>query len=194
MSEMIKDGTGNGYLAKVDDHYRLYTYTVSLSEQDDATHEGRSFNVNTGIVTLTNAAETPMLYLKNNETEDLHITAIAVGFGASTGGTGDPCLITMERNPTGGTIVSGATAVDVKTNRNFGSNSTLTADAYKGATGLTMTGGTDHAYFYQSPSGRLYAGLSEQLPKGTSIGITITPQSSNTSMACYVALICHLED
>ena len=132
--------------------------------------------------------------MKNNESTDLHITAIAVGFGASAGGSGDPNLITIIRNPSLGTIVSNATDVDINSNRNYGSTNVLSVDAYKGATGSTMTDGVDHILFYQGSSGRLFAPIEEQLPPTKSIGVKITPQSGNTSLNIYAALICHLED
>ena len=103
--------------------------------------------------------------------------------------------ITVVRNPTAGTIVDNATAVAINQNRNFGSNATLSADVYKGATGNTMTGGNDYLLLYQGLSSRLFATISTDLPRGSSIGIKIDPQtSSNTSLAVYAALICYLRD
>ena len=49
----------------------------------------------------------------------------------------------MLRNPTAGTIVSGASAVAMNANRNFGSANTATAAIYSGKVGGTLTGGTD---------------------------------------------------
>ena len=192
---IITDGTGtSGYSGKVDGNNRFHTRSVTSQENQSATKSGRSFNVNTGEITLTDANETPVLYLKNNEDEDLIITAIAGGLGPTTGGSGGIPKIIIEKNPTAGTIVSGATAVDIKSNRNFTSPKELTADAYKGATGLTMTGGSDHLLIYQTSNGRLFAGIDEVLPKGASIGVKFTPQSGNTSQTIYIALICHIQD
>ena len=190
----IEDGSGKGYKQKVNANNQAYTFATTTDESDQATKTGRSYNINTGIIDLTDAADTPVLYVKNNETEDLHITAIAVGIGPSTGGSGGIPVITVTKNPTAGTIVSGGTAVDVNSNRNYGSASTLTVDAYKGATGNTMTDGTDHLIIYQGAGGRAFATIDEVLPTGTSIGVKIDPQASNTSMEIYAALICHLED
>lgn len=191
---VIEDGL-NGSTAKVNGNNRLYTNAITVNEDQQATKKGRSYNVNSGWVTISNDTVTPILYLKNNETEALHVTAIAVGMGPSTGGGTIIEDIIVVRNPTAGTIVSGATNVDINSNRNYGSSNTLgNSLAYKGATGLTMTDGTDHLLIAQNDSGRAFATIDEVLPKGTSIGIKITPATGNTNMRVYAAIICHLED
>lgn len=193
MAETIKDGGGTGYLAKVNANQRLYTQTVSIDENLQATKLGKSFNINTGVITLTNDAETPILYIKNNETQDLHITAFALGIGI-TDGTATIPKITIIRNPTAGTITSG-TDVDINSNRNYGSSNTLSVTAKKGATGSTMTGGENHIIFFQVEKGRLFAIIDEILTTSSSLGIKFDPQTtSNTSLDVYAALICHIED
>jgi len=195
MGEIIKSGVGNGYSAKVNANNRLYTHTVSIDENLQATKMGRSYNVNTGVITLTDAVETPILYLKNNETQDLHITAIAIGVGPSTGGSGGIPKITIIRNPTSGSIIDTTpTDVDINSNRNYGSSNTLSVTAYKGATGDAMTDGDDHIIFFQNSSGRLFATIDELLTTSKSIGIKFAPQASNTSQDVYAAIICHVED
>ena len=190
---IIQDGT-SGSKATVSANNRLYTNSVVVTEDEQATKDGRSYNVNTGIINLSNSDDTPILYLKNTGGADLHITAIAVGFGPSTGGSGGIPKITILRNPTAGTIISSPTNVDVNSNRNYGSADTMDVLAYKGETGDTMTDGTDHLILFQGAGGRLFASIDELLPKGTSIGVKIDPQPSNTSMDVYAALILHEED
>ena len=84
--------------------------------------------------------------------------------------------------------------MDINSNRNYGSSKTLTVDAYKGATGNTMTGGNDHIIVAMGTSGRVAISIDEIIPKGSSFGLKYTPQGSNTSQKLYVAVICHLED
>lgn len=191
----IQDATGQGPGAKVGATNRLYTFAISENFEEFSNKEGDAYNINTGTITLTSAADTPILYLKNNEDKDLIVTAMAVGAGPSTGAATDAnAVITVVRNPTAGTIVSGATAVDMNQNRNFGSSKTLTADAYKGATGNTMTDGDDIIQFYQSENSRLFATLNIIIPKSKSIGIKFDPAASNTSQDVYAALVCHLDE
>jgi hypothetical protein len=190
----IKDGTGTGELAKVNGDNRLYTQAVTITENDDANKKGLAYNINTGIITLTSAADTPIMYLKNNDDTTLHITAIAVGVGPSTGGSGGIPKITVIRNPTAGTTISNANDVDIKSNRNYGSQNTLSdVVAYKGATGETITDGEDHLILFQTSNGRLFAQIDEILEKGSSIGVKFDPQTGNTSQDVYCALICHQE-
>lgn len=194
MPDQIRDGTGDGYLAKVDSTNRLRSRAVESSEEHAANLLGNAYNLNTGSITLTSAADTPVAYLKNNETTNLIVTAMAVGVNHSTGGSAtDMAFITVVRNPTAGTTISNANAGAINSNRNYSSSNTLTADWYKGATGETMTDGDDHILFYHSDGNRLFATIEEVLPQGATLGIKIEPPASNTSMEVYVALICHLE-
>lgn len=189
----IDDGTGSSYSAKVDIEHNLHTRAVTSTELQRAVRNGTGYNINTGEITLTNDTSTPVLYIKNNEVNDMFISLAVIGVGASTGGSG-LCTFKVTRNPTAGTIVSNATAVDINSNRNFGSNTALTADVYKGATGNTMTGDTDHLLAYGSTSARTAITLQEVLPKGSSLGVEVKAPTGNTSMTCYVALVVHLEE
>jgi hypothetical protein len=195
MPEIIEDGSGSGMKAKVNGNNELKTSATTISEDFRATKDGDSYNINTGVITLTDAVNTPIMYIKNNEDRDLHITAVAVGLSPSTGGSGGIPMITFVRNPTAGTIITSTpTAVDINSNRNYASSKTLDVDAYKGATGDTMTDGDDHILVFQTSNGRAFITIDEVVPKGSSFGIKFDPQASNTSQDVYAAVICHLED
>lgn len=190
---IICDGTGTGQQARVDSANRLDVHATQYPEARDENLSGNSYNLNTGEITLTSANESSVMYFKNNESSPYIITSLVVGLGPSTGGASTSIpKITVVRNPTAGTVIDDATDVSIRSNRNFGSSNTLTADVYKGAEGKTLTGGGDHLLFYQASGGRLFASIEEVLEKGNSIGIQITPQTSNTSMTCYVALVGYL--
>ena len=189
MPDTIRDGSGKGYLAKVDENLRLFTNSVTEPQSDEANEDGDAYNLNTGKITLTDAVDTPVMYFKNNEDRDYIIESIAIGLGPTTGGSGGIPEVTFIRNPTTGTIIDNTTNVDINSNRNYGSNKTLTADVYKGATGNTMTDGVDHIFVYAKADARSFITIGEVLPKGTSFGIKIKPQASNTSMTVYTAII-----
>lgn len=193
MSESIKDGTGQGYVAKVDENFRLYTSSVTVAKEDNSSLLGDSYNLNTGIINLTSANKSAGIYLSNNETRDIVITGIFYLIGNSTGGSGD-MLITVLRNPTEGTIVSNEISVEINSNRNFGSSNVLSASVYKGAEGYTFTNGTKilESIFSQSPTRSFINPGSIRLPKGTSIGVEITPASGNTSLDVEFAFAIHL--
>ena len=193
------DGSGHNRDAKVDKNLRLWVHALTVTEDTEANKKGRAFNINTGKITLTDAVETPIIYLKNvNSNQSLHITAIAIGFGYNTGGDQTSMAeVTIVRNPTGGDIITEEKAVAIKSNRNFGSPETLTTanfDIFKGATGDTLTGGSDHLYVFANDQNRGYFSIDEVITKGTSIGVKILPLASNTSMPLYCAFLCHLED
>jgi hypothetical protein len=184
----IISGTGNGgYGWKIDSDNRGHVTAITEAQIDHASENGNRYNINTGCLTLTNASESAVLYIKNNECDDIHISSLVYNLGASACGSGD-WKICVIRNPTAGTVVCCATAVDVNSNQNFGSNKTLTADVYKGGQGKTLTDG-NRSIATRSPSnGRIIISLGALvLQKGSSLGVKITPPSGNTSAVVQVA-------
>jgi len=191
---MIIQDAQFGYTAKVDKSNRLDTRGITKTETANATVEADSYNVNTGLITLTTAGESGVMYMKNNEDRDINIDAIVAIFGPSTGGAAtDTNQIRVYRNPTTGTLISGAVDVDDNDNRNFGSSKTLLADAYKGATGNTITNGSVVVESLVGPGARVSFNIDLVLTKGDSIAISYEPSDSNTSMKCMAAIILHLE-
>jgi hypothetical protein len=188
MSEIIRDGTGTGYVAKVDGNNRIHTEAVTIEAQEWHAIRGEGYNITSDTVNLTSANDSAVLYVKSNETLDLLISGLFYQLGASTGGSGE-AVIDVDLNPTAGTIISDATAA-TSTNRNAGSTKTLVADVYKGGEGKTATGGT--LLFSSYASGVSRVALSPVggvvLPKGTSLAVRITPPASNTSLNVQVAL------
>jgi hypothetical protein len=191
MEVSIKSGR-TGEVASVDGNGRLLTESVTLPVGFYETEVGAAFNINTDIITLTTANKSACIYVKNNEAEDLVIENLIYILGNSTGGTGD-VRIDVLRNPSAGTIVSTATPVPIIQNRNFGSAKTLNVDAYKGTEGATFTDG-DLAITTILGGAAQRIGLDIGdivLPNGSSIGIEITPQTSNTSMDIMLAFSCY---
>lgn len=189
MSTQLQDGTGFGYRAKVSDGNRLLTQSISETQADHHSEIGKRFNINTGDITLTgNATTSGVLYFKNNEEEDFHVTVAVFNLGNSTSGTGDS-LIEIIKNPTTGTLISNAVAVSVNSNFNFGSASDLAATAYKGAEGYTITDGSVFASTRSSANGRIALTLGDIIiPKGSSLGIKYTTQTSNSSQKVQFAI------
>jgi len=188
---VIKDPDGTA--AWVDTEHRILANAISETASSKASDDGDAYNINTGDIVLTNASESTVLYVKNNEDRDLIITDVIFLIGNSTGGTGD-LLAAIFRNPTAGTTVTNANDTEMKSNKNYGSTNVLLADAYKGAQGETLTDGEISFRSRLNGAAKQY-GISTGdiiLPKGISIGIKITPQSSNTSTTLEVALACYL--
>ncbi len=195
MSFTIRDGIGSGKEAKVNNNNRLSTTSITESEADFATEEGTRYNLNTGTITLTDANNTTVFYLKNNEDSDLIVTALIYNLGNSTGGSGD-LTIDVVRNPTAGDIVTNANTVDIIQNQNHGSTRALSADVYKGATAeaLITDGAVSISTLSASGTGRIVISLGAlDLPKGSSLAVNITPQSGNTSQNIQVAAACYVK-
>jgi hypothetical protein len=111
MTDYIKDGTGNGFTAKVDSTNRLTTFSTTLSEYDYVTARGRAFNVNTQDVTPASSSQTPVFYLKNESVNNIVIEAWFFGVGGPQTGAaaaGTPSVIAVYPSPndvTGGVEV-----------------------------------------------------------------------------------------
>lgn len=191
MEIMIKNGN-TGDIAKVDERKRLYVNAVGFTGTQSATTDGRSFNINTGWITITQ--ESAIMYFKNDEDTDFVIDAIALG--VKDGDTSDIGSLYVVRNPQNGNIISNAVAVDMLQNRNFGSSAVLknTTFAYKGADGNTFTDGMDIALFAQNDRGRLFATVDFDLPRGSAIGLRFDPSLATGSVEIYAALIGYRKD
>lgn len=194
MSEQIKDGTGSGYLARVDSDQRLHTDSVIDTQEFAANKKGNAYNINTGVVNLTDANETSMIYFNNGEDEDFVIVAVVVGVWGSANGDGLDMIATFKRNPTTGDIITNTNDVAINSNRNYGSSNTLSSSlAYVGASGETATNGDSHILVRITEESRSFISINERLPKGTSFGVNITPPTGNDGMNCYVAIVGYLD-
>jgi hypothetical protein len=195
MAEEIKDGTGSGKVAKVDNNNQLHTFSVTETENQQSTRLGNSYNLNTGTIGLTSSTASGVMYFKNDEApvngeSSFVIDAIAIGID-NQGTQAGACHVTVVRNPTGGTLISNAVAVDMNQNRNFGSSKELDSLVYKGVEGDTLTGGNDIALFYQNVGTRAYYSIDMEVPKGSSIGVKIDTQTTAGTTNLYVAIIGH---
>jgi hypothetical protein len=200
--EIKNSGAGSDIGAHVDQNNQLHNFSISQSEAQDANDKGNAYNINTGIIGLTSTSDSAVLFFKNDEPPSngestIIIDAIAVGIGTDDAGAtrDEKTTITLLRNPTAGTIVTGATDVDMIQNRNFGSSNTLSSTtlAYKGAEANTFTDGDDFAKFFQNTA-RGYYTIDIELTRGSSLGVKMNTQTSAGTTDIYVALICHRKD
>ena len=188
----ITGTTGN--TVKVDNNSRLHVNAVTSTSNLHATEDGDAFNINTGIISLTTSTDSGVLYFKNGEERDYNIQAIAVGVN-TLGTNADSTIVTLVRNPTTGTLISDANAVDMDENRNFGSTKQLTNSlAYKGAEGKTVTDGNDIGMFFMGAGSRLFASLDYILPKNASMAVKLDTQTTSGTTSIYVSLIGNLVD
>lgn len=107
-----------------------------------AVQEGNAYTINSGLIALTKV-ESAVLYFKNGEGADFIIEEISIGIGMVGSAPVDTPVVTLVRDPTGGNIISDATAA-MKANRNIDSTNTLggTTLAYAGKDFGVLSGGT----------------------------------------------------
>jgi len=195
MAETIKDGAGSGFLARVDARNRLVGTTVTDSQFEDSNLFGNAYNVNSGLITLTTAGESGIIYLKNKEALDFHVTRVVAIFGPSSGGsTVDTVRVRVYRNPTTGTLITNTAGVAANSNRNFGSSNDFDSDAFAGAEGNTITDGSVHIDSLIDPGSRVSFGVDEILIKDNTIAVSFEPPDSNESMKTMCALVGYLRE
>jgi hypothetical protein len=152
--------------------------------------EGNGYNINSGIITLTTAAESALLYVKSTDSKIFIVKEIIVSLSNSTGGSGTGTL-RVYRNPTTGTIISGASPANVN-NRAFYSQTSFGGQAFKGATGNTITSPTTPFLSTTRSTFTEPIPLDAEilaLGQGNSIGVSWQPPAGNTSQTAIVLLI-----
>lgn len=192
MAEQIEDGTGTGFRVYVGSDNRMQTRAIQEPEAIHNAELGGSYNFNTGLISITGDAT--LIYVKNNSDENLIITDIVTAAGDGITHSDFP-LFTAVRNPTGGDLITDATAISINQNRNFGSSKTAEVNAYKGKVGGTLTGGNDLLIFQGAKTGRsAFSNLNFLIPKGGSIGVKLTANRSSGTANYYMAFIAYFKD
>lgn len=194
MSTVIQDGTGSKLKAKVNSDNRMLTQSISESEFDHSVSKGQAYNINTEFITVTGSTETPLLYIKNNEDNDLILNAWFIGTDADSGTSTRLNLLKIYKNPTYGTIISSGTDI-TPVNRNFGSSNELNVIAKKGGDGFTVSGYQSTPVIYQTQGNdqRNFGVVQLILAKGSSVVVTYQ-QYGLTSNDIYTGFQVYLND
>ena len=189
MGFQIQDGTGSKRKVKVSNANRLYAESVIRTEREEESLLGEAYIVGSGFVTLTGTSTSAVLYLKNNEDSDLVITRFLIGVKKSSGGTENFITGIIYQNPT--SMVSGTTNPLIINNVNFGSSNTVDVDSEIGQTGALLVGGSAYLSIVAPTENLTSESASTILPKGSSIGVFITPPAGNTSIDVSVGINLH---
>jgi len=189
MGFQILDGTGRNIKAKVSVDNRLYTQSVNRSEREEQSLVGEAYIIGTGFVNLTTSGTSAVLYFKNNEDVDLVITRFLVGVKKSSGGTENFVTGIIYKNPT--SMVSGTGNPLAINNVNFGSSNTVDADSEIGQQGALLAGGSAYLAIVAPTENLTAEDASTIIPKGSSIGVFITPPPGNTSVDVSVGINLH---
>jgi hypothetical protein len=176
----IKDATGAGYGAKVDDQNRLKTLSISETEQFHINRDnGKVWSLPFENITNTGANDY-IFYLKNTGDKDLAVPKIRLSASAAT---------QVEIHIVTGTAGGGGSAV-TPVSRNLGSSQSpsATVETDPDITGLT-TGGT--LFLMQCPVANTQYELDTTsnivIPKGKAIAILI--ETTTITMSGVVTLI-----
>lgn len=179
MGQQIEDGAGTGNRAKVGNDNRIYTQSLTQDTFGDKVINGYAYNVNTEFLTITTDAEHALLYVKNNELNTLTLDAwfIATDLGTNGASLG---LARVYYNPTGGTIISGGTEVNL-VNRLGGSSRLADLTCLSGGEGFTATGlPTPVLYQTQGVGSRAFGNVKLAIESKNSIVITYKPNGAET--------------
>jgi len=193
MAGEIIDGIGQGYRAKVNANNALEVQAVSVDTETAASERGDGYSIDSGLIAYTGTSSSSLLYLKNNEDRDLILTRMYISIGNVTATVTDIPYLTIVRDPTGGDVITDATDAPNHTNRNFGSSKTLTADAYIGKDGGTVTGGDEFLVTQLTAPDRHVFDDDIILPKGSSVGVKINVNTSGGATV-HGAMVCYLRD
>ena len=189
----IVDGEGSGAEVGVDSSHRMKALATNIPISLDATVDARGYSINSGVIALTSSTASGVLYYKHLEERPFIVQAALIGV-SSAGTVTDVSTITIIKNPTTGTLISGASAVAINQNLDFSSSSALSSSiAYKGAEGNTVTDGDDVAILFHPAGGRLTTQVWAKLTKGNSIAIKIDTNTSSGTTNVYAGIVGHLE-
>jgi len=176
---LIKDGSGKGFVARVNSDLQLVTRATAVEQRLVSALDENYYEATTGQITLANATETGIIYLKNSDTEKvLVIDRVFYDLWASTAGADDAVLRYYKTvTITGGTDIT-------PNNTNFSSANSAIGTFKKS---LTSFSGTEWwtAYIVESSSNALEEGRII-LNKNDTFAITVAAGTGNTDMKVSV--------
>lgn len=175
MAEQIRDGTGDGFLTKVNNQNQLVVRSVTAAQQTQSAVRGEYYEAFTGLINLTDANETGVLSLAPTPAGlVVVIDVIFIDTFDSTGGSGSGKL-RYYRNPT---VSGGSTITPV--NNNFGDETEIPG-VFRSSP--TVSGGTNFATANLGANG--FLALEEEkivVPAGFTFAITYTAPAGNLGM------------
>lgn len=187
----INGAGGQVNQAKVNTEGQVATRSIVATETEHSISEGDAFQAYTGVVTLTTDAKQSLLYIKNNDVNDIFITSTTIGTGVSAGGVDNSVLIESVAN-----VVASDAIVTLGTdimayNANGGSAREFTGVIKKGPQAASVNGVPVSGVKADFTNGSSFQ-LGLIVPRGGSASIEVTPPSGNTSMGITVTLSFHI--
>ena len=183
---LIQDGTGKGFMAQVDATNKVAVRGVVESTYDERGKLGEAFNVNTQLVPFasTGTTETPLLYLVNNELDEVELLNFFVAIGLSSGVFSENPLFRVYGNPAG---VTGGVDVGV-TNRRVGSPRVFAFNVKRQDSGTPLVwspSGTPLLYQTLTQSNRAIGTVNLYINPSASVIVTFTSNLAASSVNAY---------
>ena len=190
---MAQIDNGNGTTADINKKREMKVFAVTESEAQASLELGKAYNINTKDITSLTAGDATLLYLFNDEDQPIIIEQMIIGTRGLTG-LSDMAQWTTFSNPTGGDLISDATACPISANRQGSSPETLktTTLCYKGKAAGTITGGEEELYGYINNNSRLSVPINVEINRNGSYAIKL--ESDATAGTVYCALVMHVKD
>jgi hypothetical protein len=185
---MIRDGTGKGYMAKVNNDNELKVITHSIQSYTCAAVKEEYYEATTGQITLTTDTETGIVYIGNtNPLLHCIVDRVFYDIWGTTGGDTAGGILKYYRNPsyTGGTDI-------VPVASNFGSRKSMTGVFLKSLTTLTGTA------WWTALITPMTSNVSDEgrivIPPSSTFGISIKAPTGNTSMKVSINVAMYMFD
>jgi len=131
MVDMIKDGTGDGFLAQVTSDNKLSVTAITETENKFVNESTKESYLLYSDITPTGAGDW-FMYVENTSDKNMFLNWYRIWSGASAE------AIDIYRNVTG---TPGGTTTVTPLNMNFGSNNTATGNFYEGVDITGLSGG-----------------------------------------------------
>ena len=180
MSDFIRDGGGQGYLARVNKDQQIVTRSTTVQQHTKSTLDGNYYEATTGQIDITDALENGIIFIKNNETSTIVVDKVFIDVWASTGGDANGCTLKYYKNP----IVTGGSSI-TPVNTNFRRQDSAVGLDLKELT--TILDGTTWWIGYFEPKSSIV--IDEEkfcIPPGYSFGLSVQAPVGNTSMLINV--------
>ena len=182
MGFQILDGKGTARKAQVDSTNRLEVRGVVEDGRVEGAANGETYVIGSPVLTQTGATENGLLYMQFNEDVEFFATTFSSQARFTTGGTFQNYLIQAytDIQPTD---LTGTWVDTTPLNTNFGSSNTLNG-TFKWGSPAGATGFTGSPIIQLPFPINVFNQIETALvfPKGSTLLLTVTPPTSNTSM------------
>jgi hypothetical protein len=189
MSMIIRDPLDSKGARVVGSEGRLRTASETLPIGSHETFSGQGYNINTGTINLTTGNESGLLYVLNTGANDM-VCDLLIWLLGNSNITGVDSYLRVYRNPTAGTLLSGAALGTGALNRNYGSNNVPQGTILIGVEGSTITASDGvNVQSIVTPPARIALNVgSIVIPQNSSIAMSYEPPTGNTSQDVQAAL------